>query len=120
MTHPTPGGLLEELRRSRPDAPHSAPAGPRPSSPHEAVEPLGMQAAFAMAHEFQPDDLAPLCPSVWRIDGPLDLDYLAGAVRDVGLRHEALRAVYEAVPRPRARVDAVVPPASLHVLPRGR
>ncbi|WP_208882192.1 non-ribosomal peptide synthetase [Streptomyces sp. PBH53] len=117
MTHPTPGGLLEELRRSRPDAARSAPAGPRPSSPHEAVELLGMQAAFAMAHEFQPDDLAPLCPSVWRIDGPLDLDALAGAVRDVGLRHEALRAVYEAVPRPRARVDAAVPPASLHVLP---
>ncbi|MYX27464.1 non-ribosomal peptide synthetase [Streptomyces sp. SID8381] len=117
MAHPTPGGLLDELRRSRPDATDPAPAGLRPSAPHEAVELLGMQAAFAMAHEFEPGDLAPLCPYMWRIEGPLELDALAGAVRDVGLRHEALRAVYEAVPRPRARVDAAVPPASLHVLP---
>ncbi|MFF9348229.1 amino acid adenylation domain-containing protein [Streptomyces sp. NPDC014734] len=137
MAHPTLGGFLAELRRTRPhgrhvpyaategphvphaatDAPHAAAYGPPPSSSQQAVELLGMQAAFAMAHEFHPEDLAPLCPSVWRIVGPLDLAALAEAVRDVGGRHEALRAVYEAVPRPRAHGGTGGAPVSLRVLP---
>ncbi|WP_225827506.1 non-ribosomal peptide synthetase [Streptomyces naphthomycinicus] len=117
MAHPTLGGLLDELRRPRPDAPRPATAGPRDASPQRAVELLGMQAGFAMAHEFHPEDLAPLCPSVWRIDGPLDLHALAEAVHDVGRRHESLGAAYQAVPRPRAVVGAAHAPASLHVLP---
>ncbi|MEU6369407.1 amino acid adenylation domain-containing protein [Streptomyces sp. NPDC046931] len=117
MAHPTLGGLLDELRRSRPDAPRPATAGPGTTSPHRAVELVGMQAGFAMGHEFHPEDPAPLCPSFWRIDGPLDLDALAAAVHDVGQRHEALGAAYQAVPRPRAVVGAAEARVSLHVLP---
>ncbi|MEU6664835.1 amino acid adenylation domain-containing protein [Streptomyces sp. NPDC046727] len=117
MAHPTLDGCLDELRRSRSDANRPVPVEPRNASPQQAVELVGMQAGFAMAHEFHPEDLAPLCPSFWRIDGPLDLDALAEAVRDVGERHEALRAAYQAVPRPRALVRTGDAPASLEVLP---
>ncbi|MGW0771721.1 amino acid adenylation domain-containing protein [Streptomyces sp. NPDC002676] len=117
MAHPTLSGLLDALRSSRSDASPPEAADARNTLSHQAVDLVGMQAGFAMAHEFHPEDLAPLCPSIWRIDGPLDLDALAEAVHDVGQRHDALRATYQAVPRPRAVVCAAEAPASLHVLP---
>jgi amino acid adenylation domain-containing protein len=117
MAHPTLSGFLDELRRSRSATPHPATAVPHSASAQPEVELSGMQAGFVMAHEFHREDLAPLCPSFWRIDGPLDLEALAKAVHDVGQRHDALRAAYHAVPRPHALVRTDGSPASLHILP---
>ncbi|WP_328543104.1 MULTISPECIES: amino acid adenylation domain-containing protein [unclassified Streptomyces] len=118
MANPTLGGFLHALRDAQamakpPVKPAAHQAGPSASS----VELVGMQAGFVMAHEFHPDDLAPLCPSLWKIEGPVDLDALARAVHDVGQRHQALTATYEAIPRPRALVHPDALPQSLRILP---
>ncbi|MFB8273843.1 amino acid adenylation domain-containing protein [Streptomyces sp. NPDC055955] len=117
MANPTLDGFLHALR----DVQVMATPLVRPSAPQEgpsasSVELVGMQAGFVMAHEFHPDDLAPLCPSLWKIEGPLDLDALARAVLDVGQRHQALTATYEAIPRPRALLHPDALPHSLRIL----
>ncbi|MFR0357446.1 amino acid adenylation domain-containing protein [Streptomyces sediminimaris] len=53
-----------------------------------------MQAAWCFMHQLTPQDLSPLCPMVWEIEGRLDIGALEAALVDTEHRHDALRAAY--------------------------
>ena len=63
--------------------------------------------------QFDPDGTAYLVPWVVRLDGPVDRDALAAALRTVVERHEALRTVFRAIDgQPVQVIGALVPDLS--------
>jgi mycobactin peptide synthetase MbtE len=119
--NPTMKAFTRSLVSAEPRTPPSSTSSALPGTlpdPLGPVELIGTQSGFAMAHAFEPDDLSPLCLLVWKVKGSVNAFAMEHALQDVSQRHQALRALYESIPRPVAwpRTDAGSAPEILDLL----
>lgn len=89
---------------------------PQPATAPREVPLLPIQVAFLLANQIS-SDVASNCPFGWWVDGPLERDALAAAIRDVELRHEALRARYLLHDPPVAGLDGASASGTFRELP---
>ncbi|MFI6532105.1 amino acid adenylation domain-containing protein [Nonomuraea sp. NPDC050547] len=110
--HPTVAALATWLRTTEDqDGRDGAPAACD-------VAPLTpMQVVYLTKHLASPGDRTAHCLLTWTVEGELDRAALEAAVVAVHRRHEPLRAVYLADPRPAAWTSPDIPPPPLEVLP---
>lgn len=95
VAHPTARELGTWLRGPGAAADPADRTGTGAAAAGPDVVPLEhMQAAWCFMHQLAPQDLSPLCPMVWEIEGRLDTGALEAALGDIEHRHEALRAAY--------------------------
>ena len=97
---PRGDGDIRELAAAVARAQEPGPGAGRPAWPPGPAALTPVAASFVAQQEIMPDDTSALCPMRWHVHGPLDVSALELALRDVWIRHDALRAACRLAPEP--------------------